>query len=130
MIAVDTNIVVRYVVGDDPGEEALAAAVLESGEPIFLAHVVLCELVWVLGAAYGHARRDIAGTLRDLVESKEIVVERVDLVRRALERYARSGDFADHLILEVAREAGARHVVTFDRKLHRHDGFVRAGGAP
>jgi predicted nucleic-acid-binding protein len=129
MIALDTNVLVRFVVEDDPRQSARAAALIEGAiarrERLFVAHVVLCELVWVLGRAYGRSKPDIVALLGGILGSAQIVVEGSDLAHHALARYASGGaDFADYLIAERASVAGCAAVATFDKVLLGEEGFV------
>ncbi len=128
MIALDTNVLVRFVVEDDAAQHrrssALIASARERGEALFLSQLVLCELVWVLGAAYGLSRAQIASALTELLRVAQVVVEDFDQVRRALDAYmGGEGDFADYLIRERARAAGCETVKTFDRVLLHEPGF-------
>lgn len=130
MIGLDTNVLVRYLVEDDE-EQALRAAELiegaaDRGDELFLAHIVLCELVWVLGAAYRRSREEIAVALTAILRTAQFVVEDVDLAHRALARFVEErGDFADYLVAERAAEAGCDAVATFDDKLLDAAGFIR-----
>ena len=129
MIALDTNVLVRYLTEDDEAQATRAAALIEgatdSGERMFVSHIVLCELVWVLAGPYRRPRSDIIAALKGLLASAQLLVEDAALAHRALARY-QSGraDFADYLIRERASAAGYEEVATFDRKLLREDGFV------
>lgn len=128
MIALDTNVLVRFLVEDDPKQSARAAALVRravrGGEPLFLAQIVVCETVWVLETAYDFERGRIAQVLAELLRARHLVVEEVEQVRRALERYAAGkGDVADYLIAEHARAAGFAKVASFDRDLHREPDF-------
>ncbi len=129
MIGLDTNVLVRYVMGDDEKQAARAAsfidAVVGRGERLFVGQIVLCELVWVLGAAYGRSRQDIVGVLKAVVRTAQFVIEDVELARRALSRFeSGTADFADYVIAESALQAGSEQVVTFDKKLLQESGFV------
>lgn len=128
MIGVDTNVIVRYLVQDDPAQSRRATALFErEGEQFHLGQIVLCELVWVLSFAYGYRRGQIVPVLRQLLRTAQFEIEAPDIVRRAVEDYARGkGDFADLLIRERNEAAGCGSTVTFDRKLQRVQGF----GAP
>lgn len=122
MIALDTNVIVRYLVQDDEEQSPRATRVIQEaveGEvEIFLSSVVMCELVWVLEVAYRRPRNDIVGALDRIVSTRGFVVGDRDAVFRALERYrSGGGDFADHLIGAQALDAGADRVMTFDRAL-------------
>jgi len=129
MIAVDTNVLVRFIVEDDAPQSARAARLIaratERDESIFVSDIVLCELVWVLSVSYRVARPQIATTLGRLVQAKQLAFVDTERVRRATEAYAAGkGDFADYLIREHARDAGCTAVATFDRSLLKDNLFV------
>jgi len=129
LIAIDTNVLVRYLVADDPKQSRAAAELIErcadEGERIFISQIVLCELVWVLSYAYAFARKEIAALLHDLRRASQLEIENPDQVGRALERYGASrGDFADYLIAERAVARGCTSVATFDRALRSDPRFV------
>ena len=128
MIALDTNVVVRFLVADEPRQAARARALIaqtvSSGETLLIADIVWCETVWVLDSAYQFARAEICTALRRLLGARGVVVRSFDRVGAALEAYERGrGDFADYLIREEARAERCDAVVTFDRALHRDEGF-------
>jgi len=126
MIGIDTNVLVRYLVQDDPTQSRRATAFFESerNATFFLSTVVLCETVWVLSFAYGYRRAQIVAVLRQILRTAQFVVEAPESARRALERYEQGhGDFADFSILESCRAVGCETVATFDRKLQRTPGF-------
>lgn len=134
MIALDTNVLVRFLVEDDEAQSAAAAALiveaLSAGEGLYVSDIVLCETVWVLTAAYRVKRTEVIPTLRDLLRAKQLVFSTPDLASRALDAFARGrGDFADYLIREHAREAGCNVVATFDRALLGDTGFIDPGDA-
>lgn len=120
MIALDTNVLVRFLVQDDPDQARIATTLfdqLTDAEPGFVSREVLVELVWVLERAYGYARSDIAAALDGLLSAIELVIEAADDVGQAVERYHTEGfGFADLMITAAAKRAGARELVTFDRK--------------
>lgn len=121
MIGLDTNLVVRFLVQDDEAQAALATEVftsLSSDRPGFIGSVVLAEISWVLARAYKAGRDEIADAIEGLLRSEEIIIENTEAGYRALAVY-RDGsavDFADALIAETARLAGARETLTFDRR--------------
>lgn len=120
MIGVDTNVLVRFLVQDDP-DQAKAAATLFAGlteeAPGFLCREVLVELVWVLERAYGLSRPDIARALDSLLEARELVVEAADRVAIAVDRYRKGGaGFSDQMIALAGQGAGCQATVTFDRQ--------------
>jgi predicted nucleic-acid-binding protein len=119
VIGLDTNVLVRYVMQDDPRQSARATRLVESltpDVPGFVPLVALVELVWVLGGSYGLARSQIATVLETLLRSKELVIDRADIVAQALQRFASGGaDFADALIERTAAAAGCGTTMTFDQ---------------
>ena len=124
MIALDTNVVVRLLVDDDPDQCRRARRVVEEAEkrdePLWLCDIVLCETAWVLESCYSLRRDAIAGVLKRLVRARQVQLQSSDQVATALAAYADgSADFADYLILEHAKAAGCDRLVTFDRDLHR-----------
>ena len=129
MIALDTNVLVRYIVEDDPEQSPVATKMIErvlgQNETIFIPHIVLCELVWVLSVAYRFKREGIVGVLQQLRRGAQLVVEGADEVRRAVESYAAgSGDFADYLIAERSIANGCSVIATFDRALDADERFT------
>ena len=120
MIGLDTNVVVRYLTRDDPTQWPLAVKLirsLSSDSPGFVSLVVLAEIVWVLEDSYGFTRERIEEVVDVLLRSRELVLERAELVRQALRTFSVSrADFADCLIEGCARDAGCSHTATFDRK--------------
>lgn len=132
MIALDTNLLVRFLVQDDPEQARLATDLIEqltddaSG---FVSREVLIELVWVLERAYRLGRTEIATALDGLLATTELQIEGADQVGPALELYRNEGfGFADLMIAAAARRVGASELVTFDRKAARLPG-VRLLGA-
>jgi predicted nucleic-acid-binding protein len=131
VIALDTNVLVRFLVEDDVQQSARAAAMVQSAidaqQSLFVSDVVVCEVVWVLERAYGVARGEIAATLGKLLFARHLAFRKAELLRRALAGFQSGrGDFADYVIREHAFEAGCDAVVTFDRALLRERGFRRA----
>lgn len=129
MIALDTNVLVRYLVEDDDAQTERSAALIRSadrgGTPLFVSQVVLCEVVWVLTSVYGQSRAEVRAVLEGLVGARHLVVEDAAGARRALAAYTHGrGDFADYIIRERARSAGCEHVATFDKKILKEDGFA------
>ena len=132
MIALDTNVLVRFLFQDDPDQARVASEIinkLTEEDPGFVSREVLVELVWVLERAYRLARAEIAGAIDGLLASTELVVEGADTIGSALELYRNDGfGFADLMIAAAARRSGATELVTFDRKAARLPG-VRLLGA-
>jgi len=127
MIGLDTNILVRYLTHDDPAQTALANKVMDSlsaEAPGFLSTVVIAEVVWVLESLYRFSKLETIQTLETLLRSKELIVERAEIVGQALGNFKSSrSDFADCLIERTGNAAGCRHTVTFDRRAARLPGM-------
>lgn len=126
MIALDTNVLVRYLVQDDPVQAGLAAALIDglsAEDPGHISREVLLELVWVLERSYGYARAEVAAALEGLLSAVDLVIEGADDAGAALDLYRNDGfGFADLMIAAAARRMGARELVTFDRRAARLPG--------
>ena len=126
MIALDTNVLARFVVADDPAQSAAATTLIDSlseAEPGYVSREVLIELVWLLRSVYAMPRDAIGGVIDRLLRSSTLVVEADEDAVQALKSYqAGAGDFADLMILAAARRAGCETLYTFDRRLARQDG--------
>ncbi len=128
MIALDTNVLVRFLVEDDAEQTKRATKLLqdaaEEGSPCFVPNIVVCELVWVLSSAYKVRRTEIARHLTDLLRARQLVFRSSDQIAAALSAFRDgSGDFADYLIREEALAAECSAVATFDKMLLAEDGF-------
>lgn len=129
MRALDTNVLVRFVVDDDPVQSAKAERVLVEShllhEHLFVSIPALCELVWVLKSGLRQSKVRIVAVIQSLVNDDLFQVESKHHVMAALDRYRQgNADFADYLIGELARKAGCRDTVTFDRALKGSPGFT------
>jgi predicted nucleic-acid-binding protein len=128
MIGIDSNVLLRLIVGDDPRQAVQARDFLRdhcSGdEPGYVCHIVLVELVWTLARAYGYSRERIATAIEQILETVQLDVESSNDVASAVKEY-RSGpaDFADCLLVRANEMAGCTHTVTFDRKAAKLHGF-------
>ena len=131
MTAVDTNVIVRYLVADDPGQSEAARSLLEQltpDTPGFICREVVIEAAWVLERSYRFPRARIAEVLMDLTASDSLVVENADDVVAAAHRYRQGGvGFSDLMILAAAEREGALPLYTFDRRLGRMRGVVLVG---
>lgn len=131
MIGLDTNILVRLAIEDDPVQlqRALAflAANYSAGQPGFVNRITLCEMVWVLTSNYGLGRIEIARHIADLIASSDIIVEDADAARSAAAKFAHTNvGFTDLLIAETNRAAGCKATATFDKRAAKLDGFMAA----
>lgn len=119
MIGLDTNVVVRYLTHDDPTQTAAAMKVmnlLSTDAPGFLSLIVIAELVWVLESFYRFRRNEIEQVIDTLLRSKELIIERADIVSQALRVFRSTrADFADCLIERCAHAAECQYTLTFDQ---------------
>jgi predicted nucleic-acid-binding protein len=122
---VDTNVVVRVLVDDDPGQAERAQRVLDGDDVLVLKNVVL-EAEWVLRSVYRLPRPRIAEILRGVMGLPRVTVEDAEAVGRALNWFEAGLDFADAVHL-AATPAGAEFV-SFDRDLARR--VAGLAGAP
>jgi predicted nucleic-acid-binding protein len=116
VIAVDANVVVRYLVEDDVAQTDRAEVVLRSGA-VLVPKTVLLEAEWVLRSRYEFDRPTIANGLRGLLGLPGVTVEDSEAVARALDLHDQGFDFADALHLASSRRADA--FATFDHALRR-----------
>ena len=121
MIALDTNILLRFLIDDDREQVEAARSLLEQltpERPGFVCREVTLEVVWVLERSYGFSRDRIATALEQLVSGDALLFEAGDDVIRAAYGYRRGGaGFADQMIAAAARRSGADALYTFDRRL-------------
>jgi predicted nucleic acid-binding protein len=112
VVAVDTNVLVRLLTGDEPAQTARARAIFER-ETVLLAKTVILESEWVLRRLYRFGSARIADAFVALIALPDLVCEDAGAVADA---WMRGGtDFADALHLASARPAG--RFATFDYKL-------------
>ena len=117
MKAIDTNIVVRFLTGEDHPQTATARKVIAGGD-VFIGTAVVLETDWVLRSVYGLARADVCRALRAFAGLPTVTVENPSLLIKALDHAEKGMDFADAFHLEGSTHCEA--FLTFDRK------FVRA----
>jgi predicted nucleic-acid-binding protein len=117
MIGVDTNVIIRLLVPNEP-QRMLAEsffAARSAADPAFVSLVVLVELAWVLNRHYGYDFEQIRQTVQWLLDSDDFVVEHRGRVEWAVENHTRSKiDLPDLLIAAASEEAGAQRTATFD----------------
>ncbi len=129
MIGLDTNVLVRYLVRDDPAQARRAERLVEShcsrDAPGRIGLVTLCELYWVLRRGYRYGLRDTLQVMRGLLSAKDMAVENPDLAWRALRacEEGRAG-FADYVIAFGNAAADAVPTYTFDAVAARESPFA------
>ena len=129
MRGLDTNILVRYITGDDSQQTPRAKTFIEraedEGERLCVDTIVPCELCWTLrGRPYAFDRPSIAAVLERMLASTVFEIQGRDLVQRATEAYRLGpADFADYLIGLHNQHEGCRDTTTFDTNLNDHPAF-------
>jgi len=120
MIAVDTNVLVRYAVNDDPVQAQQAKAVLKNTVAIFIGKTTLLEFEWVLRSAYKLPRESILHSILTICGLPNLTVESAWQVAQACELYSKGLDFADALHYCSANNS-IENFYTFDEK------FIKSG---
>jgi predicted nucleic-acid-binding protein len=117
-IAVDTNVLVRYLTWDDEAQATEAAAVIEAADEVRISTIVLCELIWVLTRAYRYKTNEIMPLIERLLTGREFEVDQV-AARTGLRLLGLGADFADGVVLDDMRRSSCEFLVTFDRDFAR-----------
>jgi predicted nucleic-acid-binding protein len=128
MIGIDTNVLVRHLVQDDPRQSRKATQVITKqctrDDPGFINRIVLCELVWVLESAYGYSKDTVVAVLDKLLRTSQLKIEDAQSAWTAFRMYQKGkADFADCLLGATNRIAGCDSTVTFDRAASKLEGF-------
>ena len=124
MIGLDTNILVRYLVQDDPVQSAKATELIERrltpDNPGFVSIVAMVETVWVLDRSYGFAAQEITAAIERMLQAETLVIDNEQEVFSAMTALQDGwGEFADAVIAALGRKAGCSCTFTFDRKALR-----------
>ena len=131
MIALDTNVLVRFLAQDDDAQFEVAAGLIEgctSDAPGYVCREVIIELVWVLERAYKYSREDITEALLSIVTASQLSVENAQDIASVVNLYRDEGyDFADLMIRQSAQRSENRILKTFDQKLAKLDGVELLG---
>lgn len=114
-IAIDSNVLVRAAVRDDPQQTDSAAQAMERAEILAIAVPALCEFVWVLRTVYGFKAAEIGVAMRRLLAAENVETNR-PAVEAGLSLLDAGGDFADGVIAYEGRWLGAETFVSFDKK--------------
>ena len=136
MIAIDTNVLLRYLLADDTTQHARARELIEGCRPALITDVVLAETVWTLmGKRFGFDNAKISVVIRALVGDRGFIFEDSQVVWSALNDYEQSAvirgkslDFADALIARkaayIAREKAEQFggFFSFDKAVVQLDG--------
>lgn len=128
MIGLDTNVLVRYIMQDDPKNSPKANKLIETldgDNPGFITMVSVIELYWVLTSCYELTGAQVGQALEAILRTKALLVERADQVMRALRVFGDGkADFADCLIERSAAGAGCTQTMTFDVGASKHAGMT------
>jgi predicted nucleic-acid-binding protein len=127
MRALDTNVLVRLIVRDDPNQVRMAEEFVARGA--WVSHLVLAETVWVLDAVYDRTGEQIATAVDMLLNHADLTLQDSDVVALALDTFRRypALGFSDCLMVEIARRSGHLPMGTFDRGLAKLEGVQRIG---
>lgn len=125
MIALDSNVLLRYVIDDDPIQSVRATLLIDNEfsavAPGFVSLVVICEIIWAMTQTYGLPRANVVRTLTGLLDMAHLEIEARDIVRQAV---LLPGDIADAVIHLIGQQNGCSHTLTFDKKFARLDGVA------
>lgn len=120
MIGLDTNVLVRLLVGDDPAQQRAAREYLalrsSPDDPAWINRIVAIEAIWVLEGRYGFTRSQIATAFEKLLDTAELTFEDHERVREAVSVYRRGSGFADALLVLSNETSGCTTTITFDSK--------------
>ncbi|MDG4879187.1 type II toxin-antitoxin system VapC family toxin [Mesorhizobium sp. WSM4935] len=125
-IGLDTNVLLRLVVGDDEAQQRTAAETLERAELVAISVQALCEFVWVLDRTYRVARPDISASIRRILDMRNVIANR-PTIEAGLAVLDAGGDFADGVIAFDGQWLGGETFVSFDRKAAK---LVEGSGTP
>ena len=121
MIGLDTNVLIRYVMQDDPAQTKKATEFIEKhlfdNNLGYITLITLAEFIWVLKSCYGLSKGNLVEAIEALLTTKQFLVERKDAAWKAMRIFQQNnGDFSDALITVVAQNDGCTDVVTFDKR--------------
>ena len=118
-LTVDTNVLVRAVVADDPTQSPVAARIMREADTLALTLSCLCELAWVLRRTYKFQRSEVASVLEALLQVGNVSTNR-PAVEAGLATLKAGGDFADGVIAFEGAWLGGETFVSFDKKAVSH----------
>ena len=116
----DTNVLIRHLTGDPPGQARRATAFLEQADELLLPDLIVAEVVYVLESFYEVERRRVAELARAIVGFPAVVVVDKAPILRALEVYeVERLDFAEAYLVAIAEASGVGAIASFDRTIDR-----------
>jgi len=114
-VSVDTNILARAVLQDDPEQGRRASTLLRDSALIAVSLPCLCELVWILRRGANLPKEDVALTIRDLLNAAKVAMNR-PAVEAGLALLEAGGDFADGIMAYEGAWLGGETFVSFDKR--------------
>ena len=128
MIALDTNILVRFLVHDDDPQARLVHSRLKKAErtkeQLLIPLAVVLEIIWVLENAYDFHRQEILNSLEALTQMPIFLFEADDVLEQLIGRGNQTNlDLPDLLIALSSNQQGADFTLTFDKKASKHPLF-------
>ena len=129
MIGIDTNVLVRYITQDDENQATIATEFIEnycsSGNKIFINHIVICELVWVLKKCYKISKPKTITIIEYILKISQFSIENPQIIWQALSDYKKGpADFADYVVSRTNKFHNCDETVTFDQKAGKSKGFA------
>lgn len=128
MSALDTNVLVRWLMDDDAAQCAAVVSLREEAlaaeEQLLVPVTVMLELEWVLRSRFGLDRAAITEALDALMSIPELAIHEEPAMERALMLFKQDGapDFADCLHIGLTAHVGQAPLLTFDKRAARLDG--------
>ena len=122
MRAIDTDVLVRLIVRDDPAQTASATNFIQGG--VWASVLAIAEATWVLSRVYGLSSKELAAAIEMLLNNGSLVLQDSETIAEALDLFRKkpSLGFSDCLMLQLARKAGHLPLGTFDRDLGKIEG--------
>ena len=118
MRAIDTNVLARFLLDDDPVQSPVAASVIAGG--VAVTHTVIVELTWLLLSRYRQPRTVVAAALREVIDLPSVTVQDTPLVLCAIDRFDGGADLADMLHIVAARDSDS--FASFEKQLAKQAG--------
>ena len=129
MIGIDTNILVRYITQDDDVQSGIATEFIENycsnGNKIFVNHLVICELVWVLKKCYKVSKPKTITIIQHILQISQFSIENAQIIWQALTDYKKgSADFSDYVVGRTNILNNCDETITFDKRASKSKGFA------
>lgn len=130
MKALDTNVLIRFLVRDDTRQANIVYRVFkdaeEHKETLFVPLLVVLEVFWVLESIYEVPRTDILDAIQELILMPILKFEALSAILDTLSQARKTKmDLSDLLIAHSARASGCEYVLTFDRRASNSELFEK-----